>query len=981
MRRTGVTYLRRALFLGLVSAFVLTAGARMCRAQDDDGDYDGARPGKPAASLSLIFDNHGDAKVHLLLDQNPNDWQPIQAALAQSLHCPTQAFAHPSANMRFSAGLNRMKPEQRASYEKFLSDADQRQMQASCDHVLTAGGWTVAGDLALQRLAESLAPSGEQLLFVTVQLPKSGFEEKSSQGLEPTRFALEPDRAPFLMYSYPLGTTAPVPPLHLAYGYRNSDVLRQCGMSMGFLLLPLVLILWMRRAALRDAAQDPAAAWFSYFKTLQWCVNGTMLLWMVARTSFRQGLQDLVAFRLPAAGWQPAIAHTLVVIVPPWLVYLVCLFLSYKVFVQFRGKQWTRRQFMLERSLEVGAQFLPLMFFCCGLNFVTSSPKWFVALLLGAYVSRVVCLRAKIKVSGVAPQALTTGELRDRVFELAKRAAVKIKQVFVLSAGRMQVANAYATGAQTVMFTDYLLQRLTKREVDAIAGHELTHLRHRHPKKLGLMIIGVILFPSIFRGAWGLFMGLVSEVITAVSGGDRDVLMQWYRWGPRLGAWSQLDLLLLVAGFGAFYLLSRHFERIADEGSVKLVGDAEAMMTALLKVSRLNLTPIQWGKVTGSLLTHPTTLKRVEHLAKVGNVPAERVQQLLALHAQEEQAQRAGCATPSTTPGATFGATSRSSPDAEHYAVPSSAKSVVSTMGAITRANNNQWLLVGANVLPPAIVAWIIHRLNLQAQTSFVAYVGGALLILAGYSLLGLHLGLRGRAELRKQFAAKFDAEGIQIRGRNAVLAGFAPAAVLRVYLSSYDWDKGFVWLLQNRMVYLGDKIRFALSPEQVANIRIGESAPGWWNSERVYLDWRDAEHGREGTFSLYPSEPSSAGKIKSEGKALCAALQRWRSKGGEYPVAPPKVEALESPVLGEVTSHDVRERLARGKRLSGLILLLLLSDGASLLLGVPGWYGFVVVLLLRIYERIPYWRYRAPPVVAPLQQAQAARAQATGAR
>jgi len=976
MQRTEAMVLRQTLFLALMSAFLLVSSARTCRAQDDeDDDNSGAR--KPTASLSLTFDNHGDAKIHLALDQTPSDWQPIQAALAQSLHCPSQAFAHPSASMRSTRGLALMKPEQRATYERFLNEADQRQLHASCSQVLAASGWTVGGVLPLQGLADSLAQSGEQLLFVTVQHPKSDFEERSSQGLQPNRFAGERDHAPFLMYSYPLGTTDPVPPLHLSYGYRNSDVLRQCVMSAGFLLLPLVLILWMRRAALRDAVEDPAAAWFSYFKTLQWCVNGTMLLWMVARTSFREGLQDLVAFRLLAGGWQSAIAHTLVVIVPPWLVYLVCLFLSYKVFVQFRGNQWTRREFMLERSLEVGAQFLPLMFFCCALNFINSSAKLVVILLLAAYVSRVFCLRAKIKVSGVAPEALTTGELRDRVFGIAKRANLKIKQVFVLSAGRMQIANAYATGAQTVMFTDYLLQRLTKREVDAIAGHELSHLRHGHPKKLGLTMIGVILFPSIFRGTWSLFTGWVGELLMAVSGGSRDVRMQWYRWGPKLVAWSQLDLLLIVAGFGLFYLLSRRFERIADEGSVRLVSDPEAMITALLKVSRLNLTPIQWGKVTGSLLTHPTTLKRVEHIAQVGNVPPERVQQLLAQHAQQEQLQRAGLpvmqATSSVPPSAIS--------SGEHYAVPSSAKSIVSTMAAIKHATNNQWLLMGANVLPPAIVAWIIQRLNLHGEASLLAYLAGALLILVGYSLLGLRLSLRGRTEIRQQFTAKFDAEGIPIRGRNAVLAGFAPGAALRIYLSSYDWDKGFVWLLQNRMVYMGDKIRFALTAEQVLKVRMGQSAPGWWNSERVYLDWRDAEHGREGTFSLYPNEPRSAGRIKSEGKVLCAALQHWHDKAREYPVAPSAVQALESPVLGEVTSHDVKDRLARGKRLNMLILLLLLSYGASLLLGVTGWYGFVVVLLLRIYERVPYWRYRVPPAASPLQQPQAARAQATGAR
>ena len=90
MQRMGVMYLRRALFLALISAFVLTATAPMCRAQDEDDDDASDR--KPTASLSLTFDNHGDAEVHLSLDQTPKNWQPIQAALAQGLHCPPQAY-------------------------------------------------------------------------------------------------------------------------------------------------------------------------------------------------------------------------------------------------------------------------------------------------------------------------------------------------------------------------------------------------------------------------------------------------------------------------------------------------------------------------------------------------------------------------------------------------------------------------------------------------------------------------------------------------------------------------------------------------------------------------------------------------------------------------------------------------------------------------------------------------------------------------
>jgi hypothetical protein len=240
---------------------------------------------------------------------------------------------------------------------------------------------------------------------------------------------------------------------------------------------------------------------------------------------------------------------------------------------------------------------------------------------------------------------------------------------------------------------------------------------------------------------------------------------------------------------------------------------------------------------------------------------------------------------------------------------------------------------------------------------------------------------LRGREELRQKFTAKFDEEGIRVRGRNSILAGFAPGASLRGYFPGYDWDKGLVWLLQGRFVYLGDKIRFALKAEQIVNIRIGQAAPGWWFSERIYVDWRDAERGREGTFSLYPGEPSTARSLKGESQGLCETLRRWKSKSTEYPVAPAAVQSLEPPVLGEVTSDDMQTRIRRNTRWNTVFLLIILSWGASVVLSVTGWYGFCVVLMLSIYERTPYWRYRGLAAPPPVPQAQVVRAQATGAQ
>src|SRR5260370_19267803 len=97
---------------------------------------------------------------------------------------------------------------------------------------------------------------------------------------------------------------------------------------------------------------------------------------------------------------------------------------------------------------------------------------------------------------GMQPQALTTGELRDAAFGMAQRLGVKLQQIYVIPAGKAQMANAFARTGNTIAFTDYLLQRMSCREVSYILGHELSHLRLKHLQKLSFAFVGS-LFPGI----------------------------------------------------------------------------------------------------------------------------------------------------------------------------------------------------------------------------------------------------------------------------------------------------------------------------------------------------------------------------------------------------------------------------------------------------------------------------------------------------
>ena len=183
-----------------------------------------------------------------------------------------------------------------------------------------------------------------------------------------------------------------------------------------------------------------------------------------------------------------------------------------------------------------------------------------------------------------------------------------------------------------------------------------------------------------------------------------------------------------------------------------------------------------------------------------------------------------------------------------------------------------------------------------------------------------------------------------------------------------------------DRLAFPGDKTRVALKPEHVVRIRMGLAPPGWWNGGRVYVGWRDREHGREEVFNLCPQEPASIAGFKSQPGALRAALENWHQSLASYPSAQTALETLESPTLGDVTGQSPKALLPASKSFAIAFLILLVGYGITTLLSIPFGYVFTVILLLRIYEQIPHWRYREPIALAPPQVA-ASRAQASGAR
>jgi heat shock protein HtpX len=146
--------------------------------------------------------------------------------------------------------------------------------------------------------------------------------------------------------------------------------------------------------------------------------------------------------------------------------------------------------------------------------------------------------------------------------------------------------NAFASGLNekqySITVTRGLLDHLNDKEIEAVLGHELTHIRNGDVRMLVIAVIiaGVIgffaelLFRVMFQGGWGWGgRSSSSDSDRGKGGGGAAIVIA-------IALVAVAWLLSVVIRFA----LSRKREYLADAGSVELTKDPDAMISALRKI-------------------------------------------------------------------------------------------------------------------------------------------------------------------------------------------------------------------------------------------------------------------------------------------------------------------------------------------------------------------------------------------------------------
>ena len=156
-----------------------------------------------------------------------------------------------------------------------------------------------------------------------------------------------------------------------------------------------------------------------------------------------------------------------------------------------------------------------------------------------------------------------------------------------------------------VCFTRWLINNLDRREIEAVAWHELTHIINKDSLLMAITILYIWAIGTIWREIYYWSSNEKSRNLWLA------FIVLWYAFYP----------LIRLA-------ISRKREYLADAGSVVLTHDNQAMISALRKISQnstVNLkndsisslftaNPLSWKSFSTLFQTHPSIEDRIKAL-------------------------------------------------------------------------------------------------------------------------------------------------------------------------------------------------------------------------------------------------------------------------------------------------------------------------------------------------------------------------------
>jgi STE24 endopeptidase len=201
--------------------------------------------------------------------------------------------------------------------------------------------------------------------------------------------------------------------------------------------------------------------------------------------------------------------------------------------------------------------------------------------------------------------------LEESLKNMMEKANIKVGRVFKMDASkRSRHTNAYFSGigkVKRIILYDTLIEKFDRDEILSVLAHEAGHWKKKHLLK---MIIGMEIVS--FVGIYISFRILRTDFLASLF----DIQQSTF--------FAKVVVLGFIGGIAAFPFapfgayISRRFERQADRFASELSENKEAMATALIKLSKDNLSNLHPHPLYAAFYySHPPVVDRIREIGKM----------------------------------------------------------------------------------------------------------------------------------------------------------------------------------------------------------------------------------------------------------------------------------------------------------------------------------------------------------------------------
>lgn len=199
-------------------------------------------------------------------------------------------------------------------------------------------------------------------------------------------------------------------------------------------------------------------------------------------------------------------------------------------------------------------------------------------------------------------------DLEDRIKNLMQKADIKVSRVFKMDASkRSKHTNAYFSGigkVKRIILYDTLLEKMNHDEILTVLAHEAGHWKKKHILKM-IITAEIVSFIGIYISFRILQTDFLADLFQI----------------QKATFYAKMVLLGFIGGILSFPFtplgsyVSRRFERQADKYAYELTENREAMASALIKLSRDNLSNLHPHPLYAAFYySHPPVIERIRNI-------------------------------------------------------------------------------------------------------------------------------------------------------------------------------------------------------------------------------------------------------------------------------------------------------------------------------------------------------------------------------